>query len=396
MNSRASPRRHRLLEWFFDDSGQGLILPALLLPLLLGAAALAVDVGAAYAASARLQSAVDAGALAGATALSNGQSATTEASMIVSQNDPSASHITVSCSGGACTAGNGQIVTVSAESTVAGGFATLFGQKVFTPGATAAAKGAPPPAFQYAVFQGNTQAGQSLDLSGSPTVNGNAHSNDAITMSGAVAINGVGTAAGVFTLSGNATCTEGCISNSSVLPMPVWTPAQLESRPGTTVVGSASQPVTCSLAGGPSEVLDCGSTSYPIEPSQTYNFVVYGDISMSGDTTINGCLVAVGGNINISGNTQVYASNNGLVIAAFTSNGTTGGTGGDITMSGGGSEAGVLYAPDGTVSLSGTINALSGAVVANTISMSGTDTIDYQASMASTLPQMQAVLVPPS
>lgn len=387
---------HRIRAFLHDEHGQSLILPALLLPILLGAAGLAVNVGSAYVAASRLQTAVDAGALAGATALWSGDSALTAAGSLVTQDDPAAHDISVTCSGGSCTGSSSQVVTVSASASIPAGFASLFGLTNFTPGAQASAKVAPPQAFQYVLFQGDTAPGNSLDLSGSPNVNGNVHSNDNLTMRGNVAVKGSATASGVVQLSGPASCSDGCTSNAPALAMPVWTAAQIESLPGTVIVGSAGDPVNCSITGGSSETMDCGSTSYPINETANENDVIYGNLRIAGDTTYNGSLAVIGGNLTISGNTSVKNSGDGLTLTALSSNGTVGGTGGNITMSGDVSEEGVLYAPDGNVTLNGhsTITGLTGSVVANTITMSGSETITYSASMAAALPQMQATLVP--
>ncbi|MBT4095764.1 MAG: hypothetical protein HOE85_17515, partial [Nitrospinaceae bacterium] len=59
---------------FKETNGQALIVAALALPVIGGAAALAVDVGHAYVAKTSIQTAVDAGARAGAAILADGGS----------------------------------------------------------------------------------------------------------------------------------------------------------------------------------------------------------------------------------------------------------------------------------------------------------------------------------
>ncbi|HZQ90114.1 MAG TPA: pilus assembly protein TadG-related protein [Gaiellaceae bacterium] len=61
------------------EDGQTLVLTVLCLVVLLGIAALALDIGSAYVAQRRLQASADAAALAGATALPNPDAATTRA-----------------------------------------------------------------------------------------------------------------------------------------------------------------------------------------------------------------------------------------------------------------------------------------------------------------------------
>lgn len=70
-----------------EDRGYALVLLALMLVPLLGAASLAVDLGSRYAEAARIQRAADAAALAGVTVLPRGLSAaTTEARQVAARN----------------------------------------------------------------------------------------------------------------------------------------------------------------------------------------------------------------------------------------------------------------------------------------------------------------------
>ena len=73
------PRRRQL-------SGQILLLATISLVVLLGFTALAVDVGLLYSTRRRMQTAADAAAIAGATALRDGQNYTTAADAVTSFN----------------------------------------------------------------------------------------------------------------------------------------------------------------------------------------------------------------------------------------------------------------------------------------------------------------------
>lgn len=110
------------------DSGQVLPITVLFLPVLIGAAALSLSVGAAYFAQSRLQNAVDAGALAGAQAVQQGGTASKQSALVL-QDDSAATGITITTSG--------TTVQCSAQAQVPGGFASLLGIQNFTVRATA-------------------------------------------------------------------------------------------------------------------------------------------------------------------------------------------------------------------------------------------------------------------
>lgn len=99
--------------------GQTMVLAALVLPVMLGLSAIAIDVGANYADQRALQRASDQGALAGASNLKNGQAATLQIAQAYAWRDlsqPVPAAVTTSCSSGSsCTVGpvNGYTITAT-------------------------------------------------------------------------------------------------------------------------------------------------------------------------------------------------------------------------------------------------------------------------------------------
>lgn len=387
-----------------DERGQSLLVFVLMLAVLLGAAGLAVDIGSAYATSSRLQSAVDAGALAGAEASATGKSVSVPG--IVGENDAGAHNIQFYCNPSSCTGGTGQTVTVTvtAQDEAPGGFAALFGVRQFTVSNSASAAVVLSDVFQYAVFQGDPNLQDTLTLTGNTTVNGDVHSNDNLDTSGNDHISGVGTASGQYTGNPKA-CTEGCSGGSPLISMPIWTVSQLENWPGVTIVGSSQSPVSCTIrgsGGSSSETLDCGSQSYTITPGSLPNFLIFGSLDISGSLTLDGSFITVDGPITVDGNVQ--ASNNnggsdGLVLAALPSNGDSTGGGPSVTVSGTSTIEGTLYAPDGTVKLNGQGPGkaqgatITGSVIGYHITLMGTPAITYSPPMTGQLPDQLVALV---
>src|SRR6516165_6170804 len=80
-----------------DETGATAVIVAVILVVLLGCAALAIDIGSFYQAQRQAQAAADAAALAGAADLPGStSSATTDVTSYVNSNDPGATVATIS------------------------------------------------------------------------------------------------------------------------------------------------------------------------------------------------------------------------------------------------------------------------------------------------------------
>ncbi|MCY0878476.1 MAG: pilus assembly protein TadG-related protein [Firmicutes bacterium] len=430
---------------------QGQVLPliALGLPVIIGMAGLSITVGTIYLSETRLQNAVDAAALAGAQemALGNASAVASQASL-VTENDPAATSATVTAETTLF-----DTVVASATATIPGSFASLFGHKTFTLHAQAVAQYGPGTAFDYAVFQGSTSSSSPLRFNGSDTVEGNVHSNGDIVLNGSVNISGVVNAAGTITETGNDS-TGPLEPHQAVLAMPSWdvpAPPTVESASTTSsitlngnqtlqgnwiVTGSVTVNGSSNVIDGTIEAIDGASIvingsdtvvtgslitldggsitlnggSNTVEGSVIASgggSITYGGndtidgtteidnttmgtaaITLDGGVVANGPVLVKGGSVTLNGNDQ--ADNGaGLVVAAFAN---SQGEGGDITLNGGISCTGVLYAPDGTIVLNGN-DTISGAVVADYLTINGSNAISWNAQTLTNLPSAGVALV---
>lgn len=377
--------------WSAGEDGQGLVLSLLLLATLLGIAGLAANVGSAYLADSRLQSSLDSGALGGAdvTTQSHGCNLRALASTVtalVARNDPQATGVQVACQS-ASTKTPGGSVLVTAHAASAGGFAALFGISSFSLLSTSRAASLAGQPFDYAIFQGSSSP-PSLSLNGNDTVcavnrlasgcsqsgsTGNVHSNGDVTVNGNVTVTGVTTASGSVTVRGNPSM-GGTQDGVSVISMPLWTAQQLEDLPDTTVQGSPENPQPCTVTG---------------DQSISGNLVCFGSITVSGNVTGSGSLVAFGGNVTLSGNVTADAGSGGVTIAALARDG----LGGNITLNGNVSSMdGILYAPQGTITLDGNTTVI-GALVAQWDRLNGNNTVYYSLPAVAGIPVQKVELI---
>ena len=396
----------RTLRWRARE-GQSLVMVALALPLMIGMAGVGVTVGTVYYSQAKLQSAVDAAALAGAKALTDGQSPGNQQSLITI-NDPSAIDMSVAVS-----PTNSQEVVASATDVAPGTFAALFGHSTFVINAHATALASPGLPFHYAVFQGDPNPSDpALLLNGNPTIlsaNGtpsaDVHSNNNLDVSGSVTVEGSCGGDPSVSVGGNSACAGGLVQPAPQIPMPQWTPAQV-TPPDAITVGSASNPIGMDV---------------PTDTSVAGNYIVYGNlvingnanvtghylvedgsIIINGNANVSGSLVAFGGGIFMSGN--VTQSDGGtLAMAAFTANGQVASdatspttdnppTPGSIVLDGNVTVNSVLYAPDSYVNLYGNVT-VNGAAVGYTVALDGNVNVVQPTTVAQSVPVQQVSLV---
>lgn len=387
--------------------GQSLVIVALMLPLLIGMAGAGVTVGTVYYSQAQLQNAVDAAALAGAKAMSAQDSgAPQDQSSIITSNDPGATSVSVSVS-----PSNAHLVVATATAQVPGGFASLFGHRIFTITAKASALASPGDAFNYAVFQGDTNpSGPPLLLNGNPTIlsaNGAptaaVHSNNKLELNGNVTVEGSCGGDPSVSVGGNSDCTGGIIQPAAQVPMPQWTPAEVSPSSATTV-GSSSNPIG----------MEIGDNS-------SGNYIVYGNLTIDGNATVNGHFLVYNGNIIVTGNASITGSmvtfgggillngnvtqsgGGSLALAAFTSNDSLSSEAtspgsynppypGAIELNGNINVSSVLYAPDSYIDLNGNIT-VDGAAVGYTVALNGNVSVVEPTTVSSVVPVQQVTLV---
>lgn len=339
-------------------SGQVLPWSILMMGLLLGAVALSLTIGTVYWAHGRLQNAVDAAALAGAQAVADGDpNAPADQIAMLTQNWGQASGTVEMLSA------DERTVQASASAQVPGGFAGLFGISHFTVHARAVARWGPGPAFDYALFQGSNI--QPLDL-GPGTITGNVHANNCVTTHGNPDISGTVTVSAPG---------SGCMSGVVTVPpitLSDWTLTQLKAVPGVTVL--SSEPAAWTQSGA---VI-------------TGTYVVTGDVTLT-HAVVNGSIVAYGGNLLFDGGVDGTNASSFFTLAAMKA----GGAGGDLQVNGGARiNGGVLYAPEGTITINGGGNTdIVGAVVANVVVVHGKWTLSHPGAGGISLPVARVQLI---
>ncbi len=411
------------------DDGQSMLLFVMLLPILLGTAGLGVSLGMVYFQQGRLQNAVDAAALAGAKAASQGQSPNSQSSIIL-LDAPSAINPTVNLD-----PTNPLNVVAQAHQQVSGGFAALFGFQHITIYARAVARYGPGEQFNYAVFQGSKNRTNPMVFNGNDNIHGSqpgvvasVHSNGDILINGSVRITGVASADGNVQTNGNNQIGE-IQDNQPFISTPDWPIPSLPSTSGWQVVQSLPQNTTLTgnylvqqdtlsvqndtiygsimAINGASIQLNGTSTMYgnlytvgggniSLNGSNTVNGNILAtqngtgtpsQITLNGGSTISGFIVSQGGSIFLNGNDS-SGSGSGLTVGAFAENG----VGGNITVNGGVSLTGVLYAPDGNLIFNGN-DTVTGAAVAHQVTLNGSIDVAYNPSVVQAVPFQSIALI---
>lgn len=364
-----------------------IVLIAVLLSALLGFSALAVDTSILYMQDTQLQTAVDAGVLAGAWELPNTTQAEAVCRQYILDNDANASNITITFENG------NTIINASAEVNTQALFSRIFGTESLDGYAEASADknaaglGGP---FDYRLFAGKD--GAKLTLGGAFYIDGDVHSNGSVSISPST-----GTVTGRV---------EGC----TTVYVNQWTATVGEEVPGasyidmidfSTVVDGvlpSSYATTMSASTINSawwfqefngDIYVNGNVSISNRCTITGNMYVNGDITINGGSPVcvlNGSLYATG-NINFNNTVQI----NGCVFAGGDINFRGGmneinGTSqiciysenGDIDMTTAGTEAhGIIYAPKGDVQIGGNTTTYYGSIIGNTITGIPADLIMY-------------------
>lgn len=362
--------------------GQSLIIVALAMVVLLGMAAAGVTYGEVAFTQTKLQNAVDAAALAGAQTAATGKAPTTNQSWLAQQNLGTTGSITVADSKSVASG-----VRATGTVTVPAGFAAVFGVKQFTVRATAVATYGPGQAFDYALFQGATTS-PPLTIDGAITVNGAAHSNGSLTLNGAGCVtDGITTVTGT-TISGVA-CPQTNPTLSGVVPMPIWTRAQV------TPAGATTEVITSTVSGafdinGP-YIINAEGHSLTFKGAATITGPILIEnaptVTFDGAFSLSGSLVVYGGSLTLNGAaSQSGAGPAGMSVAVI-------GSGDNITFNGAASLEGIFYDPEGTINLNGAAS-VQGAVIANRIdTINGAATITYDASYLTGVPVQSVQLV---
>ena len=398
--------RH-IIKRLHSQRGAVAIWFALCLPVLLGFAALAVDLSRLNLTKVELQNAADAAARGGAKSLSvpssvpsdkpyNWTAANATAIQVAQSNVANGANInnvtiamgywnlTTPSLGLRPTStpgvpGAGDVPAVSATISISSGqnngplrlfFAPILGitNRNVQASAIAILSGAGGP-FDDAIFSGSQS--DNLNINGSGyNINGSVHTNKNLNINGSsITITGAAEAKGTITTNGSGINIGSRSPNASIISMPDYSAsiaaaaaAAHQTYTGSyTINGSSITSAPIYVQGSPGTVTVNGSS-----------FTATGTVMADGDISINGSGMA-------SGNSQVcfYSKN------------------GDININGSSYALnGVLYAPNGHIYINGSSITVNGSIVGDQVNINGSSfTVDRTDYPITSLPGSQVMLV---
>ncbi len=354
-----------------NECGQAMVMVALFLVLIMGVGAFSIDIGRATVQKSKLQNIADASALAGAQDLPSASASTCSAITYADQNGLLATQNSVTKDGDTIVvttpyAGDATKIEVVVTRKIDYTFAQIIGFKDKNVSARAVATksgGGLGPAFGYAIFSGNkvpdtnsfsVVSSNKLVVTGlTNVVNGNIHGNYNIDTNTAQ-IKGVAEAVGTVTGTKITTKSPGAPyvevpDFSSVLP----TIKAAAVAANQYYSGNFSSANASSL-----------NVTQPVYVEGTANLT---GISFSGD----GCIYA-GGKISITGSGTSYGSNSSICIySGYKSKYKADAA---IDFSGSGKNFnGILYAPNGSILVTGSDYTFNGSVVGRVVDISGSN-----------------------
>lgn len=327
------------------QDGNVMVLVALLMTIMLGMAALVIDVGRMYLINSRMKSKVDAAALAGAQQLPDTSQAYFTAFNMCTNAGENQGGIDVETNYN----GDPDLVKVTCTRQVDFFLAPVLGFNNRSLSISSVATCAGSPAFDYAIFSGSKT--EKMQISGSTkNVTGNVHTNNnAKFTSPNLTINGVLEAMGTIDVPCGSSITL-LDDGSKYVPMPVWNADDLKSKAIAVYTGD-----------------------HDFEANDLYLDGVYfvnGDVHLNGKIHGN-CSIVATGSIHLSGQVD-YATANDSICLYSTKEGTTGQA--VIQIDGPNKTIhGILYAPKGEVKITGG-STVYGAIIGNTVDLPGNNT----------------------
>lgn len=329
------------------ESGQAMVLFALVFIILIGFGALTIDIGRISVEKSKLQNAADSAALAAADEMPDEAAAFTSAENYAKLNG---------ISNLADVEFSGKKVTVKISQPVEYTFAKVLGFDHTTVNVQAAAALSnvfyP---YKYALFSGSNI--DLLTLTGQNRITGDVHSNNSIEINGQTDVDGAVTAVG-------------SIDNSGLTATTIKSSWKNIAMPDFTDVLNKAYHYTGSG--------DLTLSSDQINSLLNENSAVYydGNLIVNGSgITAHGCLI-VSGNITFNGSGVSMASSASVCLCSLK---------GNVTFNGGGENFyGVIYAPVGIVTLDGKSDQLFGSIIANEINSNGGMNVTYNDGVTST------------
>jgi len=369
-----------ILKWVKRETGQSIILVAISIAMLCGVAALVVDVGMVSVSQGQLQNAADAAALAAARDLPSAATAKTTAKTYAGYNGVAAADTTATTP----YKGNANRIEVVCKETVQYTFARIFGLTSVDVTARAVAErsgGGLGAAFDYAIFSGNiypdplsfsVRIQNILTMSGlSNIVYGNIHSNYNIDTNTAK-VNGVGEAVGTVTGTNIATKTP----NASFVAIPDFASVVPTIKAAAVAAG---QYYSGNFSSANASSLNVSSPVY-----------VEGNANLSGISfSGTGCIYAKG-KITITGSSTNYNTSSSICMySGYKSSNKA-----DAAIDFAGSSKnfnGILYAPNGSILVTGSNYIFNGSVVGRVVDISGSNKTFNAADVSDSFPYGSSV-----
>lgn len=351
-----------------------MVIVAIGLSVLLAFGAFAVDMSMLYLENTRLQTALDAGVLAGASMLPDRDAAIREARAYIEANGYSVDGIEFSFEG------DDMIITANSTQTVDAAFSRIMGYDTHAVSSAASAEKYTPTIggpFDYLLFSGSPV--HRLALGGTFNIDGSVHSNgDLFASPQSGVITGAAEACGTVYI--NSTATAGTeVPGAEHIDMPDFSSVVAAALPASydTVLTPAE------ISGG--KQIFTGNTLVTGNCFISNQAEIYGTLYVQGDLTINGgspvCVlngtiyatgkitfnntfqgvgnVFAGGNINFQGNFVQLDATKSISVYSQTGNINIATAGNLIT--------GIIYAPNGTATVNGGNTTFYGSIIANRI-----------------------------
>jgi hypothetical protein len=356
-----------------------MIFFALSLMVIAASTALVTDVGMVAAEKAGMNNAIDAATLAAAKDLPNITTARATANLYIQENGYNPSDIAITFSE------SNNVISITGTKQINHTFARILGFNSTTihPSASARKAGSFGPAFDYAIYSGTTYPGgfsvklqNVLTVSGSNnTVNGSVHANYRIDVSASsTTITGTCEAVDTVNIGSNPGITNPR-PNSPFVPMPDFSAAKPIIKAAAIAAGR--------YYSGNFSKTNCGSVLNLTSPIYVEGNANLSDISFSGA----GCIY-VKGTIDITGTGTSYASNSNICMYS------------DYVSPNKASEAiyfggsdknfkGILYAPNGSISVTGSNYAFNGSVVGKVVDISGSAKTFAKSDVAASFPYVE-------
>ena len=356
-----------------NEEGSAAVIGIFSLTTLLAFLGLAMDVGNLVYTKTRMQNAVDAGACAGALALTNQTTATTQATTFVQNNGfPNVTPTVTFTQDTTKNPNNYPEINVSMSQNVPTFIMGVLGISSVQLAAKAEAvqissSGGP---FGYTLFAGNSSS--PLTINGGNTIGGSIHSNGSLILNGNVSVSGNAEGGTGVTANGQISV-GGAISAGNLSEITTNGNVTYGSENGGAS-NSITMPNFSSLVSGIPGI----QTITPSGGTQTYNNTAPAtSIFVNGNVILNGSISNLPGAIVATGNITVNGSvtlNSGNQVCLYSENGS-------ITINGNttfasSADNSIIYAPNGTIIFNGSDNPYNGKLIAENLTINGAATFN--------------------